>query len=651
MKHCLRKASLYLLLACTYCGLHACADDDPETVPAFREESDDVSPDPAGTFDYALLRKAEHPRLLMNGADFEGLKQRIVSESDSELRRMHYIIMKHCNAMLISETADLAYTFDAAGRRLLSQSRKALLRIFLASYAYRMTGRGLYLEKVEHDMNVVCDFPDWNHARHFLDVGEMALAVAIGYDWCYRELSPETRSKAHRALVKYALEPSRNFHNETNNWNQVCYGGLTAAALVTYEKNVSIAAEVIEQAVASNRRAMQAIYAPDGNTPEGYAYWSYGTTYQVALISMLEKLFGNDGGLSQTAGFKSTARYILYMEGPNGLCYNYSDCINRKTQPMLPMWWFAAKSGDASLLHNEMRKLEEGGYEESFEELRLLPLVMTCLSGIDLNDVRVPADDLWYGEGTTPVILVHTGWKWNASDCYLGIKGGCGKTSHGHLDAGSFVFDAKGYRWAMDLGMTGYSTIEKMLAELGGNLFDVGQNSLRWSVFRLKNESHSTITVNGARHRVDGYAKLLGGIDNGRELGGTFDMTPVVSDQTVQAIRTVKLVDNSRLVVVDRITALASKSAAVRWGMVTPASCDDLNDRENYALLRQGTQTMYLCPSVDSEDIALTMKIWSTAGENPWDTPNTGTGIVGFEAVIPAGETAVFTTTLSELRP
>ena len=86
-------------------------------------------------------------------------------------------------------------------------------------------------------------------------------------------------------------------------------------------------------------------------------------------------------------------------------------------------------------------------------------------------------------------------------------KGGCGKTSHGHLDAGSFVFDAKGYRWAMDLGMTGYSTIEKMLAELGGNLFDVGQNSLRWSVFRLKNESHSTITSPGRRLRqiVGGY--------------------------------------------------------------------------------------------------------------------------------------------------
>ena len=141
MKCFLKKASLYLLLACTYCGLHACADDDPETVPVFREEPDDVSPDPAGTFDYALLREAGHPRLLLNETDFEELKQRIFSGSDSQLRRMHYIVMKHCNAMMTSETADLAYTFDAAGRRLLTQSRKALLRIFLAYYADRMTGR------------------------------------------------------------------------------------------------------------------------------------------------------------------------------------------------------------------------------------------------------------------------------------------------------------------------------------------------------------------------------------------------------------------------------------------------------------------------------------------------------------------------------
>ena len=44
-------------------------------------------------------------------------------------------------------------------------------------------------------MNAVCNFPDWNSKRHFLDVGEMATAVAFGYDWLYNELSAATRTK------------------------------------------------------------------------------------------------------------------------------------------------------------------------------------------------------------------------------------------------------------------------------------------------------------------------------------------------------------------------------------------------------------------------------------------------------------------------
>lgn len=45
-------------------------------------------------------------------------------------------------------------------------------------------------------------------------------------------------------------------------------------------------------------------YGTDGNYPEGYMYWGYGTTYQVILIAALEKVFNTDNGLSQTsAGF------------------------------------------------------------------------------------------------------------------------------------------------------------------------------------------------------------------------------------------------------------------------------------------------------------------------------------------------------------
>ena len=72
----------------------------------------------------------------------------------------------------------------------------------------------------------------------------------------------------------------------------------------------------------------------------------------------------------------------------------------------------------------------------------------------------------------------------------------------------------------------------------------MGQNSMRWDVFRLNNLNHSTISINDARHRVNGVATLTTTINTATELGATFDLTEVVSDQAASATRTVKIVND-----------------------------------------------------------------------------------------------------------
>ena len=71
------------------------------------------------------------------------------------------------------------------GKRLLAISRIALKRIYYLSYAYRMTGDRKYALRAEQEMLAVSRFTDWN-PTHFLDVGEMVMALAIGYSWLYR---------------------------------------------------------------------------------------------------------------------------------------------------------------------------------------------------------------------------------------------------------------------------------------------------------------------------------------------------------------------------------------------------------------------------------------------------------------------------------
>lgn len=90
----------------------------------------------------------------------------------------------------------------------------------------------------------------------------------------------------------------------------------------------------------------------------------------------------------------------------------------------------------------------------SDEESRFLPLIPIYGSQYKMNELVPPAMKLWAANGQTPVVLVRTGWE-NGEGFYLGIKGGTASTSHAHMDAGSFVFDALGVRWVQDLGIAG----------------------------------------------------------------------------------------------------------------------------------------------------------------------------------------------------
>ena len=46
---------------------------------------------------------------------------------------------------------------------------------------------------------------------------------------------------------------------------------------------------------------------------------------------------------------------------------------------------------------------------------------------------------------------------WKSSGSYLALKGGDSMATHQDLDHGSFVWETKGYRWAVDLGSETYA--------------------------------------------------------------------------------------------------------------------------------------------------------------------------------------------------
>ena len=164
-----------------------------------------------------------HPRILLLRGEESVLRQAIAS--DKTWTSVQQVILTECDKMLTVPPVERI----RIGRRLLDKSREALRRIFFLSYAWRITHQETYRQRAEQELLAVSAFSDWNPS-HFLDVAEMTMAVAIGYDWLYNDLPEASRATIRDAILTKGIQPSMDPKNNgwltaTHNWNQVCNAG------------------------------------------------------------------------------------------------------------------------------------------------------------------------------------------------------------------------------------------------------------------------------------------------------------------------------------------------------------------------------------------------------------------------------------------
>lgn len=565
-------------------------------------------------------RLAPHPRLLLGDGDIAAMRE-LPSRSENAAAVQARIIAE-CDKILDTAPVERVMT----GRRLLVSSN-ALQRIFYLSYAYLTTQDERYAARAEQEMLAASAFSDWNPS-HFLDVSEMTMALAIGYDWLHDRLSRHSRSIIGTAIYEKGLRASENsghawFFRADNNWNQVCNAGMIYGALATYERAPEYCKALIEKCLASNPTA-QKCYDPDGGYPEGFGYWSYGTGFEVMLVAALQSALGTDAGIAAQESFMRSATFMTYMVAPSGKCYNFYDsgpgasCLPAK-------YWFARQMNDPSVVAVDEQFIRQGRVPSD----RLLPIYMLFASGLDLSHSRLPAASTWVNHGLTPVFIYRGGWS-DPDDTYFAIKGGRASSNHAHMDAGSFIYESDGVRWAVDLGSHDYNRLE----QAGVDLWNMRQDSPRWEIFRLGVESHNTLTFNGHRHDVNGMAEIVEHHDNQRSKGVSIDLTAVCAADAKNVVRTAELDKNDRLTITDRI-ANGAQAATVSWNMATEADAEIVD--ANTILLRQDGKQLYLKLRTKADAEAV---IRPEHQYKPFEIVDKGVRTVGFDIRLAAGEEA-----------
>lgn len=561
-----------------------------------------------------------HPRILLMKGEEATIKSTIAK--DAVWANTHKAIIDESDRLITIAPVQRIQI----GRRLLDKSREALRRLFFLSYAYRTTAEKKYLDRAEKEMLAIAGFSDWNPS-HFLDVAEMTMAVAIGYDWLYNDLSDASKSIIKEAILKKGLEPSldskyNSWLKAEHNWNQVCNAGMTYGAIAIYEDQPRLAKEIINRAISSIVLPMHD-YAPDGVYPEGYGYWGYGTSFNVMFISAIEKLFGKDFGLNQLPGFMKTAGFMENMTGATGLPFNYSDAGGiGGLHPA--MFWLANKVNDPSLLWVERSYLKKRAPEALVKD-RLFPAIMLWSGGISIDNISAPKETMWLGNGKNPVAMMRTSWT-DPNAIYVATKGGSVSINHAHMDIGSFVMEADGVRWAMDFGMQDYESLESK----GIKLFGRTQDAERWTVFRLTNLVHNTLAIDSQHQLVTGHAPIIASSRNPDFMHTTIDLSEIYKGQVTASKRGIAVVDKKQVLIRDEIETL-NKETTIRWTMLTPADVRIINDHQ--ALLTKDGKTLTL-------DVGklpnLKMKTWSTDPPKSYDAPNPGTILTGFEVTVPA---------------
>lgn len=567
----------------------------------------------------AVARAAQkgHPRLFADADGFARVKARIGSDELVKLAAEH---VRTVADALVPTTPSKRIK---EGKRLLGVSRTALYRIATLAMAYRLYGDRAHLARAVTEMRAVCAFEDWNPS-HFLDVGEMSLAVAVGYDWLYGDLDEATRREIAAGLRRCGLDASQMklwWIRAHNNWGQVCHAGILAAALALAEENPADAARYVQRAVDCLPISMKAL-APNGSYPEGPGYWSYGMHFNVIAIALLESALGSDFGLASKPGFREAGNYPDIVTGPSGLTFNYADGgSGRGTHPAL--WWFAKRFKSPEVLRyreldnfkayaarRDKRILVKGGH-------RLFPFVLFWLETPEAGtSSRLPL--VWDGQGPVPITIQRSSWN-DDEALFVGLKGGSPSGPHGHMDGGSFVMDTKGVRWAVDLGAEGYYGIERR----GMNLWSGAQDSDRWKIFRLSTWGHNVLMLDGCQQDVKGSAKVVR-VRAEPPSEVALDLSTLYTNAT-EVLRDGKMSADGRSYVLHDVVRGFRPGGEVRWSMLTGA---EAQVDGTAAVLKQKGQTMQLAQTGRDRGA---WSVMPATGPNEWDSPNRGCSQLTFK--------------------
>jgi hypothetical protein len=432
----------------------------------------------------------------------------------------------------------------------LDVARLLCLRMQTLGLVWLLTGDPRYRDRAKAELLAVCAFPDWTGDK-FLVTAETAFGAAIGYDWLYDSLADDERTQIAHAIVEKAIQAGLDEFDAARppcwataaiNWSLVCNGALMIAALSVAETDPR--AERLFWLCRHSVATGFAAYRPDGGWVEGPGYWHYATQYAISLLDSLSTALDTDLDLDASPGLSRTGYFRLHAAGPSGKLFNFADGEEDHSGGYWLFW-----------LAKRYRHPVDAGIELRGRKVHPMDLLWFDADGRDPS--QLPTAQRFRSAG---VVMLRGSWD-DPDTTYLGIKAGANDAcKHGHYDLGSFVLDANGVRWAIDLGPDDYG--------LPGYF----EPEMRSRYYRTSTIGHNTVVINGECQPPAARAVIT-------HESFADDISFVAMDlsaaypQTGSALRGFALIDRRHVLIVDEIVP-KTRLSSVDWQMHTAADLE-----------------------------------------------------------------------------
>lgn len=508
---------------------------------------------------FESVNNNSHPRILM---DQSGKDKLIYNyNNDETVKKWGDTIIASADKTLPSNMP----TYILSNNQLLSVSRTVYGRAQTLSMAYVLTGDTKYTDCLYNNFVAAGNFPDW-HPSHFLDVGEMTTAFAIGYDWCYDAWTDEQKEFLENCIYEYGVKVGHNCYysvesawwlpNNGTNWNVVCNGGIAIGSIAIFDKYPEMCADNITHAIRNVEVMMNSFY-PDGAWDEGVGYWSYTMDYLMNFVTSLNATFGTEFNITAAPGLENTAYYTLGGDGTTGMNNFHDAGNNHQSNPCL--FWLSTRFNTPGLTNVRLYTMEQYGYT---------PTIFDML----WYDTSIKGTDFYLDKDSymRNVEFVSMRGSWVDNDTtYLSYHAGSNNVNHGHIDSGTFVVDMLGERWACDLGGEDYS--------LNGYF---GDN--RYKYYRTRPEGHNLYVIDPDQESGQIHSSFCTVEKLESKTRGAYsivDLTPAYADDADSARRGYKLADDRRSVIVRDEIKFKKEKSEFYWFMHTPADVEIVDNK------------------------------------------------------------------------